>query len=104
MQITADGSGGVLKIAGALDISVADELRDSLRDWLARQPDLRLDLSEVESLDTATVQVLRSARKTALKLRKPFMVLSISPAALETRTELGLTLEDPALEESPDAV
>ena len=104
MQITAESSGGVLKVAGVLNIAVADAMRDSLRDWLASHPDLRLDLSGVESIDTAIVQLLRSARKSALKLGKPFLVLSISAAALETRAELGLTPEDPVLEEESDAV
>jgi anti-anti-sigma regulatory factor len=61
---------------------------------------LRLDLSGVDSCDAAVLQVLLAARKSASQLEKPFGVVSLSAAVLETCAALGLPLEELAAQEA----
>jgi len=103
-ELTTESSNGILKVSGSLDISTAGELCDSLRDWLGRQPELNLDLSEVDWCDAAVLQVLCAARRIASQLQRPFHVVSWSTAVLETSAALGLPLEELAAQESTGAV
>jgi anti-anti-sigma factor len=85
-----DGT-GPLKIAGAIDIYDANLLRERLQQYLEEHSEILLDLSDVESCDLSTIQLLYAAYKSAQKLNRQFSVVAISPAAGETFTRLGLT-------------
>jgi len=54
-----------MTLAGDLDIYVAAEARVALLEALAQEADMTLDLSTVESVDAAGVQVLLAARRSA---------------------------------------
>jgi anti-sigma B factor antagonist len=56
----------VLRIDGELTIYRADEIKALLLAALAEPSDLELDLSGVSELDTAGLQLLMLAKKTAL--------------------------------------
>jgi anti-anti-sigma regulatory factor/HPt (histidine-containing phosphotransfer) domain-containing protein len=79
VQISKDESGRVLKIQGALDIDIVEELRQALGDWISEKPNLMFDLSGVEACDTAALQLLSSARRTADCSNKPLQFGDLPP-------------------------
>lgn len=70
MEIRSREDGALCRaeLLGELDIYAAGELRTALLDLLRAHPALELDLSEVEALDTAGLQVLMSAKAMAASL------------------------------------
>jgi anti-anti-sigma regulatory factor len=94
VEITKDESGQVLKIAGALGIGAGGELRNALRDFVCGSPRPIIDLSEVDVCDTAALQLLCSAGKTAERSGKPFELAGLSPAVRTTSAALGLPLPE----------
>jgi anti-anti-sigma factor len=105
MQITKDQSGVVLNIAGTLDISVAEELRDALVEFIEASSKPVVDLSGVDGCDTAALQLLCSAQKTAERCNKLFEVAAVSTAIENASAILGLPLLDnPAKGGSGDAI
>jgi anti-anti-sigma factor len=99
VQITRDESGDVLKLAGSIEISGAKELQDSLRDFIAGTARAIVDLSEVDACDTAVLQLLYSARKTAERSGTQFEFARLSAAIRDASAALGLSLT-----EAPDAI
>jgi anti-anti-sigma factor len=98
VQIANDENGGVVRIEGTLGIGEVAELRETLCHALAQTSNLVLDLSAVDSCDTAALQLLYSAHKTADSARhRQFAGLSgaIAAAAAALGLEIGeLTAED----------
>ena len=94
MHVAKNTPDGLLKLEGALHISTADELRNVLAEVLARAPELALDLSEVDACDTAALQLLCSARRSAAQLNKQLRLTAISDTVAEAGVALGLSLED----------
>jgi len=80
MNFNMNKTGGVMKISGTLDIDAAPALREALLDC---ESEIHVNLSEVESCDTAALQVLLASR---LNLREP------SASIAETAASLGLTI------------
>lgn len=93
MQTYRDPASGLLKISGSLHVSDADELCHGLRDQLAERAEVILDLSEVDSCDTACLQLFYAARNSALRQQKPFRVTALSSAIVDTGKVLGMPLE-----------
>jgi anti-anti-sigma factor len=83
VQMSSDSSTAVLKIAGDVEVSEADALRAALAAALEREASLNLDLSGVETCDTAGLQLFWSARLSAARAGKPFRVAGMSPAMSE---------------------
>lgn len=74
----------VLKLAGELTIYTAAEARTGLAERLERKGPLpELDLSGVEELDTAGLQVLLWAKREAAAHDKPLPFANHSPAVVE---------------------
>jgi anti-anti-sigma factor len=94
VQITKDESGSVLKIQGTLDISIAEEFRKALCDFLGGAPSPTLDLSGVDACDTAALQLLYAARITAERSGKPLQFVGWSGAVANTAAALGLSAAD----------
>ncbi len=92
MRVAKDDSGRVLKIAGALDIGEAEELHRILRDFVCGESGAVVDLAEVEACDTAALQLLYSARKTAARASRKLQFVGLSAAVRNTAAELGLSL------------
>jgi anti-anti-sigma factor len=93
MEISRQGE-GVVQVGGDLHISEAEDLRRALIDELTTLPALVLDLSQVNSCDTASFQLLCSLRKSAERCGKEFRISAPSPAMRETSAILGMSLED----------
>ncbi len=70
----------VLRIEGELTIFRATELKPVL---LASPPADEIDLSGVTEIDTAGVQLLMLAKKTALAQQRNLKLVAHSPAVLE---------------------
>jgi len=79
-----------LAIDGELSIYRAAELRESLQSALAVGDGLELDLSAVSEMDSAGVQLLMAAKKTALMNGQQLRLVAHSPAVLEVFETLDL--------------
>ena len=80
----------LLKIRGALSIYEAAILREELAACLDQHQGLTIDLKEVSDCDTAGVQLLCSAHKTARNAGKAFALTGAPDAVHETLTRVGL--------------
>lgn len=100
MQIASDENGSVLRIQGTLSIGETAELREALCHALAETPSLVVDLSAVDGCDTAGLQLLCSARKTADSARRVRLV-GLSGAIAEMAAALGLDPGELTAEEVP---
>jgi anti-anti-sigma factor len=94
VQIGIDESGHILRLAGSLEIREVDELHRALRDFLSGESKPVIDLSAVESCDTAGLQLLVSARKTAERAGKPFRLTGIPVAVSDAAASLGVSLSE----------
>jgi len=74
-------SGDCLQLAGALNIQGAAALAAQLRPLLeGTDPPVALDLAGVTEIDTAGLQLLLVARRTAAAGRRPLRLRAVSPA------------------------
>jgi anti-anti-sigma factor len=89
-ELVENESGTVLRIQGSLDIAVAEEFHKALRNFLRAAEHPVLDLSAVDSCDTAALQLLWAARKSA----KPLRFMGLSSAIAESAAALGLPLQE----------
>ena len=103
MQIVKDES-GVLKLSGPLEISDAVELQQALRELLDTAAKPVVDLSEVDACDTAALQLLCSARRTAGPSGKPYSVRGVPDAIRQCSEGLGLRLSEIGAEVRDSAV
>lgn len=94
MQITKDEPGHVLKIAGTLGLERAAELHRALRDFVGQEARPIVDLAGVDACDTAALQLLCSAVKTAERAGKHIQFPGLSPAVQTTNGHLGLPLPE----------
>jgi anti-sigma B factor antagonist len=79
-----------LSIDGEMTIYRAAELRESLSAALAAGGDLELNLSAVTEMDSAGVQLLMAAKKTARESQRELRLVGHSPAVLEVFETLDL--------------
>lgn len=80
---------------GALDIQRAIERREELLPLLAgrsKQP-IELDLSGVSACDTAGLQLLCAARRSAHSAARPWRLIKSSEAVLRACTEMAIQPE-----------
>jgi anti-sigma B factor antagonist len=74
-------NGDCLQLAGAVNIQGAQALLAQLRPLLEEpDPPLTLDLAAVTELDTAGLQLLLIARRTATARRRALSIVAASPA------------------------
>lgn len=94
MQIVEEK--GLIKIGGALDIGEVGVLRDALIRLGAEQRPLVLDLSAVESCDTAAVQLLYSLFQAGAQSNQTVSIVAFSTAVIDTASSVGLAIQHPA--------
>lgn len=102
MRTTTDESGGVLRLAGGLGICETEQLHRTLVEALNKASSLTLDLSEVETCDTAALQLLYSARITAERSGKSIKIQGASQPVLATCETLGVPVEALSSERPPE--
>lgn len=79
-----------LTIDGEFTIYRASELHAVLKDALAAGGDLEIDLAGVSEMDSAGVQLLMAAKKTAAASQREMRLVGHSPAVLEVFEALDL--------------
>lgn len=94
MLLTNHEDAGLLTIAGSLDISHGDELREALRVHVQAHPSPSLDLSGVEACDAAILQLLWSAHRTATHEEKRLAVTAWSGAVRQAGAAVGVSFEE----------
>lgn len=90
---TASGDGSCLQInaAGRLCIDTAAELQQFLLAQTMQSTTVKLDLSAIDAIDLAGIQVICSACRTFLNNHKPFNLTgSPSSAVTSAKEALGL--------------
>lgn len=95
----------LLRIEGEMTIYQAAELKQTLAATLAQCDELEIDLSAVTEIDTAGVQLLISAKKTAQSLQKELHLRGHSAAVLDAfeLLDLGAYFGDPLVMAAPAA-
>lgn len=102
MKITShcrDGLSTQLAIEGAMTIYEADAIKHELLSALDAGPGLAIDLSRVDEIDTAGLQLLVLAQREAARDAKPLHVSARSAAVDEVFDRYGLheAFDDPAV-------
>jgi anti-anti-sigma factor len=87
-------SSRALEVSGEFTLPTIDQWRTRLIEHLMQNPELALDLHAVNSCDTASLQLLCSVRKSALRLNKSFLITALSDELSQTITALGLSLKE----------
>ena len=93
MQVSGNEH-GVLEIRGDLHISDAEVLRNALLGELTTSFPVAIDLSAVDSCDTASLQLLCSLVKSAERDGRNLIISTPSSAVREASATLGLRLAD----------
>jgi anti-anti-sigma regulatory factor len=101
----AGARGRTLKLEGTLTIEIASELRDALLHALETSGPLEMDVSAVESVDLACVQVLCSAHgsfhRAGLKISLAGEIPAGIHAALESLAISPDACDSPCSQECP---
>lgn len=82
-----------LRFAGDLDIYHVEAARDALRDWLATQTRLPLDLEGVTSCDASGLQLLLAACLSATATGKHLPIAGAAVAVHNCCRQLGIPSE-----------
>lgn len=98
-----DAGARLLHIEGEMTIYRAAELKQTLLSALEQREVLEVDLSAVTELDTAGVQLLLLAKKTAQAGRRELRLAAHSPAVVDVLEMLNLIpyFGDPIVISSP---
>jgi len=91
---TKTDNGTTFKIQGELDISVAAGLQRDLAECLRQNAHLTVDLADVDACDTAALQLLCAARRTALLQNRTLQVFGLSQAVTIAAAGVGLSLDE----------
>jgi len=89
-MVTFERTRNTLKLSGELTIYHTAEARQRLGKELAMDPELEVDLSGIEELDTAGAQVLLWLKREARARGRELPFTRHSPAVLEVVDQLNL--------------
>src|SRR5688500_1340899 len=84
-------SSSVFRIQGELTIYRAAALKQELMEFLDENTSIDIDLSEVSEFDSAGIQILLLAKKTALSKEKNLRLVEHSTPVLEGLEPLNLS-------------
>lgn len=93
LQVTPLPDTGILRVSGDLDIYNVDVAQEALRHHIADKPGCALDLGGVETCDTAGLQLLLAARRSAVAAGKTFSIHASNLAIANCGELLGLGAE-----------
>lgn len=99
IQVSQDEGRAYIRIEGPLTIYGASEARDVLLATLAGTETMEIDLSDLDELDVAGVQLMLALKQHAQRVGKACSFLHHSPAAREVIDLLNLSsaLGDPVV-------
>lgn len=80
----------MLGFGGAITIYEAKKMLGLLKESFEAGDELKIDLTEVSSIDTSGIQLIWSVHKTAKKMGKKYSVTGASEAVLKTIRRAGL--------------
>jgi anti-anti-sigma factor len=83
-----------IKIEGAISIHKAQDLREMLLTHLYDDSKLELNLEKVSDCDTAGLQVLLSAKKTADKENLSYRVTGVPEVVMDILQNAGINPDD----------
>ena len=83
----------ILAINGSLSIYEVNNLREKLIDFLQANDGFEIDLNNISECDTAGVQLLYSAWKTADRMGKQMKIHGISESVKEAAVRSGIDPE-----------
>ena len=83
----------VIKPGEELTINGAAEIHAKLLNAFADNQDIVLDLNDVKDCDTAGIQLMCSAVKTAENMNKKLSLINISDAVNDAAERVGIQLE-----------
>lgn len=84
-------AGSQVDLDATLTIQNVGKLHETLKDVFAIHDQIEINASDVSSVDTATLQLLVSLKKEAVKLQKQVTIIYPSPRFVESARLLGLT-------------
>jgi len=82
--------GSLVDLDATLTIQNVVKLHEKLKNVLAIHDEIEINASDVSSIDTATLQLLVSLKKDAVKLQKKVEIIYPSPRFVESAKLLGL--------------
>jgi anti-anti-sigma regulatory factor len=82
--------GSLVDLDATLTIQNVVKLHEKLKNVLALHDEIEINASDVSSIDTATLQLLVSLKKDAVKLQKKVDIIYPSPRFVESAKLLGL--------------
>ncbi|WP_333878628.1 STAS domain-containing protein [Methylobacter sp.] len=80
----------LIDLDATLAIQNVVKLHEKLKNLLAIHDEIEINASDVSSIDTATLQLLVSLKKDAVKLQKKVTIIYPSPRFVESAQLLGL--------------
>jgi anti-anti-sigma factor len=93
MQVRREPEGSEvirLHVTGEITLSTVPQLRNELLEVLQQTAPIRLDLTEVTSMDVSGLQLLVSARRSACRLGKSLSVAACSAMVEDAWRQAGL--------------
>ncbi|MGZ8162017.1 MAG: STAS domain-containing protein [Methylobacter sp.] len=88
--VSAGMDEGICDLDATLTIQHVVKLHEKLKNLLAMHDEIEINASDVSSIDTATLQLLVSLKKDAVKLQKRVTIIYPSPRFVESALLLGL--------------
>jgi len=85
-----EAQGSLIDLDATLTIQNVGKLHEKLKNSLAIHDEIEINASDVSSIDTATLQLLVSLKKDAVKLQKKVTIIYPSPRFVESAHLLGL--------------
>jgi phospholipid transport system transporter-binding protein len=92
MQLLQNQCESALALTGSLDINSVDEVYKVLLKHLEQNDSISVDLSQIESCDTAGAQLLLALGKSTESSGKPFAVVAASEAFVRDCAGLGISM------------
>lgn len=89
-SISEETDGPLFDLDATLTIQNVVKLHEKLKNLLAIHDEIEINASDVSSIDTATLQLLVSLKKDAVKLQKKVTIIYPSPRFVESAKLLGL--------------
>jgi len=89
-SVAEETEGSQIDLDATLTIQNVVKLHEKLKNLLAMHDEIEINASDVSSIDTATLQLLVSLKKSAVKLQKKVSIIYPSPRFVESAQLLGL--------------
>ncbi|MFA5016874.1 MAG: STAS domain-containing protein [Methylobacter sp.] len=89
-SVSGETEDSQIDLDATLTIQNVVKLHEKLKNSLAMHDEIEINASDVSSIDTATLQLLVSLKKSAVKLQKKVTIIYPSPRFVESARLLGL--------------